>query len=165
MRRISSKMTFFYKRIFPAVWFGFLTLLFLVIAIPLFFGGAQHDPPPYPLLVVPLIMIGFGYFVMKKLVFDLVDEVWEDGDSLVVKNRGQEGHIALSDIKNVSYAPLINPPRVTLAARVPTVFGSQITFMPPMRFVPFTTSPIIHDLIERIDHARQGRAGSSVTPH
>jgi hypothetical protein len=109
MRRISSKMTFFYKRIFPAVWFGFLTLLFLVIAIPLFFGGAQHDPPPYPLLVVPLIMIGFGYFVMKKLVFDLVDEVWEDGDSLVVKNRGQESHIALSDIKNVSYAPLINP--------------------------------------------------------
>ena len=39
-------------------------------------------------------MIGFGYFVMKKLVFDLVDEVWEDGDSLVVKNRGQEGHIS-----------------------------------------------------------------------
>jgi hypothetical protein len=34
-----------------------------------------------------------------------------------------------------------------------------------MRFVPFTTSPIIHDLIERIDQARQGRAGSSVTPH
>ena len=106
MRRISSKMTFFYKRIFPAVWFGFLTLLFLVTAVPLFFGEAQNDPPPYPLLVVPLIMIGFGYFVMKKLVFDLVDEVWEDGDSLVVKNRGQESHIALSDITSPGRMPV-----------------------------------------------------------
>jgi hypothetical protein len=157
MRRISSKMTFFYKRVFPAIWFGFLTLLFLVSAVPLFFGGVQSHPPPYPLLVVPLIMIGFGYFVMKKLVFNLVDEVWEDGDSLVVKNRDQEDHIALSDIKNVNYAPLINPPRVTLSVRRPTTFGEQIAFMPPMRFVPFSTSPIIEDLIERVDQARQRR--------
>src|SRR3984885_16287749 len=136
-------MTFFYKRIFPVFWFGFLILF---IAITFFSGGARHGPSLLPFLVVPVLMIGFGVFIMKKLVFDLVDEVWEDGDSLVVKNRGQEEHISLSDIKNVSYAPLINPPRVTLAARVPTIFGSQITFMPPMRFVPFTTSPIIHDL-------------------
>ena len=81
-------MTFFYKRIFPVLWFGFLILIFLLIAVPLFFGGKQTEPPPYPMLVVPLAMIGFGYFFMKKLVFDLVDEVWEDGDSLVVKNRG-----------------------------------------------------------------------------
>jgi hypothetical protein len=158
MRRISSKMTFFYKRIFPVVWFGFLILLFLLTAVPLLLGGARNNAPPYPLLIVPLIMIGFGYFVMKKLVFDLVDEVWEDGDSLVVKNRGQEEHIALSNIKNVSYAPLINPPRVTLSVRQPTTFGEQITFMAPMRFAPFSTSPIIHDLIERVDRARQARA-------
>jgi hypothetical protein len=28
--------------------------------------------------------------------------------------------------------------------------------------VPFTTSPIIHDLIERVDQARQGHPGVSV---
>src|ERR1700733_15080602 len=71
MRRISSRMTFFYKRIFLVFWFGFLILF---IAIPLFFGGARNGPPPFPFLIVPLIMFGFGYFVMKKLVFDLVDE-------------------------------------------------------------------------------------------
>ena len=35
-------------------------------------------------------MMAFGFFIMKKLVFDLVDEVWDDGDTLLVKNRGQE---------------------------------------------------------------------------
>jgi hypothetical protein len=88
-------------------------------------------------------------------VFDLVDEVWDDGDTLVIKNRAEEERIALSDIKNVSYSPFMNPPRVTLSLRRPTVFGDEITFGAPMRIVPFSTSPIINDLIDRIDLARQ----------
>ena len=155
MRRISSRTTFFYKRIFPAFWFGFLILL---IAIPLFFGGMRDGPPPFPLLIVPLIMMGFGYFIMKKLVFDLVDEVWDDGATLLIRNGGQEQRVAFRDIKNVSYSTVINPPRVTLSVRQPTTFGDQIAFVAPVRFVPFTTSPVINDLIERVDHARQGRA-------
>lgn len=151
-------MTFFYKRIFPVIWFGFLTLLFLVSAVPLLLGGARHGPPPYPLLVVPLIMIGFGYFIMSKLVFDLVDEVWEDGDSLVVKNRGQEDHIAFGNIKNIDYAELINPPRVTIVTRTPTTFGDKIVFVAPARFFPWLRSPLIDDLIDRVDQARQRRS-------
>src|ERR1700722_8130235 len=151
MRRLSWRMTFFYKRIFPVFWFGFLVLF---IAIPLFFGGRQNGPPPFPFLIVPFLMMGFGYFIMKKLVFDLVDEVWDDGGSLLIKNRGEEERVALSDIKNVSYSPLINPPRVTLSLRRPTVFGDEITFNAPMRFMPFSASPIIKELIDRIDLAR-----------
>jgi hypothetical protein len=108
-----------------------------------------------PFLIMPIVMMGFGYFVMKKFIFDLVDEVWDDGDALVVKNGGQTERIALADIKNVNYAPLINPPRVTLSLRRPTIFGDQVTFCAPLRFVPFATSPIINDLIDRIDVARQ----------
>jgi hypothetical protein len=155
MRRLSSKMTFFYKRVFPVVWFGFLILF---IALPLIAGGGRHAATPFPFLIVPLIMIGVGYFMMKKLVFDLVDEVWEDGDSLVVKNRGQEEHVAFRDIKNISYSQFMNPPRVTIATRTPTVFGDQITFAAPARFIPFASSPLIDDLIERVDQARQRRA-------
>jgi hypothetical protein len=164
MRRISSRMTFFYKRIFPVFWFGFL-ILFLIIAVPLVFGRARDGPPPFPFLIVPLIMMGFGYFVMKKLVFDLVDEVWDDGETLLIRNRGQEERVALRDIKNISYSTVINPPRVTLSVRQPTIFGDQIAFMAPVRFVPFTTSPLINELIERVDRARQGRPGTSVPPY
>lgn len=152
MRRISSSWTFFYKRIFPAIWFGFLVVF---LGISLFAGSHSAAPALVPLLIGPVIMIVVGYFIMKKLVFDLVDEVWEDGDTLVVKNRGQEQRVALADIKNVSYSPFVNPPRVTLSMRRPTIFGDKITFGAPVRLVPFSTSPIINGLIDRVDAARQ----------
>ena len=154
MRRISSRGTFWYKRVFPAFWFGFLVLF---IGVPVFFNRGGHAPP-FPFLVIPLIMMVVGFFIMKRLVFDLVDEVWDDGDTLLVKNRGQEERIALSDIKNVSYSPYVNPPRVTLSLRRPTVFSEQISFGAPVRWIPFTTSPAIDGLIDRIDAARQRRA-------
>jgi hypothetical protein len=146
MRRISSGWTFFYKRIFPIIWVGFLTVFAGI--------GVVKGQGPFA-VIVPIVMIGFGYFLMQKLVFDLVDEVWDDGDALVVKNRGQEQRIALADIKNVNYSPFVSPPRVTLSLRRPTVFGEQLTFCAPLRFVPFSQSPVIADLIERVDRARQ----------
>jgi hypothetical protein len=148
-------MTFFYKRIFPVFWFGFCIFFLLISAVPLFFGRAQNGPP-FPFLIVPLTMMGFGYFVMKKLVFDLVDEVWDDGETLVIRKGGQEERVALTDIKNIGYS-LMNPPRVTLSVRQPTTFGEQIAFMPPVYLVPFSKSPIIDDLIDRVDQARQRR--------
>jgi hypothetical protein len=149
MRRISSGWTFFYKRVFPLLWFGFL-VVFVGI-------GVVNGQGPF-VVIVPIAMIGFGYFIMQKLVFDLVDEVSDDGDALVVKNRGQEQRIALADIKNVNYSPFISPPRVTLSLRRPTVFGDQITFCAPVRLLPFSPSPVIADLIERVDHARRHHA-------
>ena len=145
MRRISSGWTFFYKRVFPIIWFGFLVV----------FVGIGVANQGVGIVIVPIAMMGFGYFLMQKLVFDLVDEVWDEGDALLVKNRGQEQRIALSEIKNVNYSPLVNPPRVSLSLRRPTVFGEQITFCAPVRFVPFSQSPVIADLIERIDRARR----------
>jgi hypothetical protein len=156
MRRISSKMTFFYKRIFPFAWFGFL-LVFAAIAT--LSSGATN--PSLPLFLIgPAAMTIVGYFIMKKLVFDLVDEVIDAGDALLIKNGTQQEHIALSDITNVNYSPLVNPPRVTLSLRRPSSFGDKVTFCAPVRFIPFTTSPIIDDLIERIDAARQRRPPS-----
>src|SRR4051794_6103833 len=134
MRRISSRTTFFYKRVFPVIWFGFLAL-FIV------FGVLWSATPSPILLIMPAIMMIIGYIIMRRIVFDLVDEVWDAGDTLIVRNRGREERVSLTDIMNVGYAPLMNPPRVTLSLRRPSVFGNQITFSAPVRFVPFSTSP------------------------
>ena len=152
MKRISSSWTFFYKRVFPLMWFGFL-LIFL--SIPIFVGQAKNSPPAFAMFIVPVFMIVGGYFIMRKLIFDLVDQVWDEGDSLLVKNRGEEQRIGLADIKNVNYTPLMSPPRVVLSLRRTTVFGDQIAFCAPVRVVPFASSPVIADLIDRIDHARR----------
>jgi hypothetical protein len=155
MRRISSQWTFFYKFVFPVIWVSFL-IVFLIVAV--FVPVRSGQSPPIPALIVPVIMIGVGYTLMKKLIFNLADEVWDDGDTLVVKKGGQEQRIALSDIKNVNYSVMTSPPRVVLSLRRPSVFGDQVAFCAPIRFIPFATSPIIDDLIERIDVARRKQA-------
>jgi hypothetical protein len=147
-------MTFYYKRVFPIVWFGFL-LIFIVV--PLFAGARSGAFPPPPFFIVPVLMIVFGYVLMKKLVFDLVDEVLDAGDSPLVRNGSQHEQVTLSDIMNVSYSQFVNPPRVTLSLRNPGTFGSKISFCAPLRFLPFSTSPVIDKLIERIDAARRRR--------
>jgi len=148
MRLISSRLTFFYKRILPIFWFG-------VLIVVLLFSLAAPGPPPIGMVIVPMVMIGVGAVIMKLFVLDLLDQVFDDGDALVLKNRGQEERIPFSDIKNVSYSPFINPPRVVLSLRRPTIFGDKVAFCAPVRIVPFASSAAIDDLIERIDRARR----------
>ena len=78
MQRVSSKATFFYKRIFPIMFFA---ILLLVTVAPLLAGSRSGQFPPLQFFIIPAIMAVFAYFVMGKLVFDLVDEVWDDGDA------------------------------------------------------------------------------------
>jgi hypothetical protein len=152
MRRISSRTTFWYKWIFPIIWFGGLAAF---AGAALFTSIAHSGTQFFPFVIMPVLMAVFGYILMKKLIFDLVDEVWDDGSSLIIRNRGEEDRVALSNIMNVSYSPLINPPRVTLTLRQPSNFGNEISFSAPVRFIPFAKSPLIEDLIRRIDAARR----------
>jgi hypothetical protein len=110
-----------------------------------------------PFLVVPVVMAILGYQIMKKMAFNLVDEVFDLGDALLVCNGGQEERIALADIKNVNFFPYMSPPQVTLSLRRPSVFGETIVFCAPARLMPLSTSPMIEKLIDRIDAARQER--------
>ena len=152
MRRISSKWTFFYKRISPVIFFGFLVVFIGIALLANLRSNSALDNIPFLIVAIVMTVV---FFISKKLIFDLVDEVWEDGETLVVRNSGQEQRIALVDIKNVNYSPLISPPRVTLSLRRPTVFGDEVTFCAPVRMVPLAPSPVINDLIERVDRARE----------
>lgn len=110
---------------------------------------------PVQFLILPLVMAAFGYFLMKNLIFNLVDAVWDLGTELLVKNNGRETRIALREIINVSYSALTNPQRVTLTLRQPSIFGKEVTFAAPTVWIPFAKSPIIEDLIHRVDAARR----------
>jgi hypothetical protein len=153
MRRISSRMTFVNKRVFPVVYFG---LLLAFMAVPLALSIVRNTAsPPLAAFIVPAILIVGGYFLMRRLIFILVDEVWDNGNVLVIKNRGEQERIALSDIKTVSYSPFANPPRVTLSFLRSTAFGDEIIFNGPMRLMAFGGNPVLQDLIDRVDRARR----------
>ena len=143
MPLISSKMTFFYKRIYPVIWFGILAA-FLLIALLI---------SNVPFLVVTALLAIISYQFMKKMAFDLVDEVFDVGYALLVRNGGREERIALADIKNVNFLPYISPPRVTLSLRRPSVFGDTIVFCAPTRMRPLSS---VEKLVDRIDAARRG---------
>jgi hypothetical protein len=154
MTRISSKRTFFYKRIFPVLWFGFLAIFVLTAYLP----GRRTHVEAMPMLIVPVVMAVIGYRLFRRLLFDLVDEVWDAGDALIVKNDATEERVALSNIINIGYSSLTNPERVTLTLRDGGTFGKEITFMPmprPFSFRWLSRNPIIDELIERVDRARR----------
>jgi hypothetical protein len=149
MRRISSKLTFFNKRVFPLICFGFLA--FIVVTI--LFGHRGDRPPLPPILIVPVLLAALFYALFRKnLEFNLVDEVWDDGDALVVKNSAMEERVPLKNIINVGFSTTSQ--RVTLTLREAGCFGKEFTFIPPAHFALFARSLIIDELIERVDRAR-----------
>ena len=156
MTRLSSRWTSYYKRVFPIIWFSFIALFVL---LPWLTSWINHNErargPPLPILIVPVVMGVFGYLLFRRLLFDLVDEMWDDGEALVARNRGVEQRIPLQTIINVGFSTITRPERVTLRLREPGPLGQDVTFMPPSRFMPFGRNPIIDELIERVDRARR----------
>ncbi|HEU4669433.1 MAG TPA: hypothetical protein VFR91_01875 [Dyella sp.] len=156
MQRLSSAATVWYKRGFPLLWFG---LLAVFLAIAWLQPGGPGKAPPRVMVVVPLLMMGVGFALMRKLVFDLVDEAWLDGDQVVVVQRGERIRIPLLQVMNVNATSMVNPPRVTLMLRQPNArLGDAVSFIPagPRGFLGgFRPNPVAMDLIRRIDALRQ----------
>jgi hypothetical protein len=150
MRKISSKSTWWNKKAFPAMWFGFLGV-FMCVLIP---GVTQGQAPAF-LLLWPLGLAVFGYVLMRELVFSLMDEVWIDGDDIVVRNRGEEDRFPISNIVNVDCSVMTNPERIVLTLRTPSEFGQEIVFSPLSRWWPFSRHPLATELI-RLAHRLDG---------
>jgi hypothetical protein len=93
---------------------------------------------------------------MKKFFFDLVDEVWDNGSYLIIKNKGEEDRIHYINIKDISYSIETSPNRVTISLRTPSKFGSEVSFSPQSSWIPFKKNRIIAELIDRIDKAKIG---------
>lgn len=158
MQRLSSTTTWFYKRVFPVLWFGALALFCAVVLWARWHPGAFQDgPPDVMLLVMPFLMAVFGIVMFRWLVFDLVDEVWLDGDWLVLTDRGQKRRVSLREVTNVNTSNT-NPRRITVMLR--TGSPSTFSFMPasPARFLGvFRPDPIAIELIKQVDALRQVR--------
>ena len=104
MIKISSSTTFVMKRVFPIFWFGCIGIFLLANLL----GGLWRKAPAF--LLIPLIPAGFGFFLLKILVWDLVDEVYDCGDHLLIRNAGEEDSVRLADIINVNSSFFVNPP-------------------------------------------------------
>jgi hypothetical protein len=151
MTRISSGATLFHKKIFPAIWFGCLGVF---AALQWARSGPQDNR--WAFIVIIVLMAVFGYFLMRKVIWELVDEVLDGGDFLLIRQGADEERVPLADIMNVDEEPEMSPERITLQLVKPGKFGAKVSFALPARF-SFSSSkhPITEDLILRVDRARR----------
>ena len=154
MATISSQTTSFCKRWLPSVWLGGVSL---ALGGGLYTAFSQrkltHDNLIF--IALPMFMLVFGYVLFRSVVFDLVDEVVDDGDSLIVRNKGLEARVPISAIMNVNYNGFLSPKRITLTLRDTSQFGVEIAFIPIIRPFGFSRHPIATDLMQRMDAARR----------
>jgi hypothetical protein len=150
MDKISSGQTFFMKRIFPAIWLGFLAVFLVTSAM----SGAAKQHAPF--LIMPLLMFVFGVVLFRKFVWDLADLVEDHGSYLLVRRSSVEERVALANVVNVSMGYNSRPPRLTLRLRQPGAFGDEIAFIPKstFNFNPFARNEIAESLIRRVDALR-----------
>ena len=84
----------------------------------------------------------FSYFTCASL-----KEVSADEHSLYISNYINEISIPLDDIDNVTENTWLNIHPVTIHLKHPSRFGSEITFMPKIKFSAFGEEhPVVHEL-------------------
>ncbi|MCU7843750.1 MAG: hypothetical protein KZQ93_07900 [Candidatus Thiodiazotropha sp. (ex Monitilora ramsayi)] len=147
MRKISGS-TFYFKKLFPALWFGFLAVLFVTS----FSSGAEDESIMF--LAMPILLAVFGYVLFKKMVWDLADEVYDHGDMLEFRKSGKTQRVNLKDIINIDYTHMSSPERVVVHTKKEGEIGNELPFSLPMRFNPFVKNPLVRELIERVDDAK-----------
>ncbi|MBU3666149.1 MAG: hypothetical protein FGM15_09800 [Chthoniobacterales bacterium] len=161
MRRISSSLTSWYKRFGPWLWFGSLAVATLVTTIAAIRG--QLDPR---LAAIAPGMALVTWFYMCTFTFTMADEVWDAGDTLVIRNKGREMSVPVCRLLSARYSCIADPPRITLKFRLSALAEGHVEFIPkivPRMFV-FRAPPIAADLASRIAKEKAKRAALELLP-
>ncbi len=153
MKRISNPFTFALKML-PFLICGFSAF----IAVLVLMNGALQKAPMF--LVFPCVVAVGGYYVWKVNIRDLMDEVYDCGDYLLVKKRGEEDTVLLSNINYVNFSTDRRGAqrRIHLRLDTPGKFGTEISFAPPPNIFFPRRNEIAEDLVVRADKARSARA-------
>jgi hypothetical protein len=154
MRQISSQMTWWHKKGSPAFFFGIIAVVTVEFIPEVIRGRVSGE-----VLFIPAIMTIFGYLMMRWLVFPLMDEVWIDGDDLIVRNWGEEERFPITNIIDVEGSYMVNPEHIGIILEPPSRFGKWIRFAAPIRLFRFSTHPIARELAERSGCFDRKRAG------
>lgn len=156
MTKISATWTLYYKRILPAIWLAILTL-WTAIMLGIGRSGEALVQSGSMMIALPIAMAVVALVIARKVLWSCADEVFDRGDSLLVRRGGREVEIPIEDIESVRSLVLVRPHRVTLRLARPSALGSEITFIPERdgHNLPFAKSRIAIELGRRVEQARE----------
>lgn len=146
---LSSRLTFFYKRVFPAVWIiavGIVTLLLWICD----YKGAS-------LFKWFFLICLFGGSIYLRWFSDRLKAVSLQGEQLVVSDYRTEETIPFHQIDEVTETRIWNPKLIKLRLNRPGRWGDEIVFIAPLRlqFI-FSNHPLARELRDMISKTRRG---------
>ena len=153
MKKISRDESFFWRKVDPKISFVFLGFIFLV-QIGLFIVQGRTKENVYG-LIIAASLITAELLYRKIFVFDIIDEVFEDGESLVFRQRGKTARVLFSEIEKIHYETLWRPQKVTVTVSRKTELGRVLRFYPPRVGWLYEYDQDVKALIDRIDEAKR----------
>ncbi|MGO1071510.1 hypothetical protein [Lysobacter sp. CA199] len=150
MRRISSSISHHFKRTLPVLTVGAFSAGLVAML--------SQRPIPVEAAVVFAIALVASASYYCWFMRGVLDEVFDDGDRLLVRNRGVEDTVLLRDVVGVKAQRIRTLVRLTLALAVPGKFGDKIVFLVRDTFLdvlPYGPPPLIKDLENRIAAHKQ----------
>jgi hypothetical protein len=148
-RLLSSRMTFFYKRIFPPMWISAFCFLTLFVWI----GACRTDSSLKWLTLICLTGGSLFLFWFSARIKD----VRLQGDHLVISDYRSEELIPLSQVEAVEETRIWNPKLIKLRLVRSGQWGNEIIFIAPIRFqFVFSDHPLVKELWDMIRNKQRG---------
>ncbi|MBZ5525588.1 MAG: hypothetical protein LAP21_25475 [Acidobacteriia bacterium] len=146
-RTISSSQTFFAKIIFPTFWIGG----FATATVILFLAKPDPDTAFMKWIFLPGTMAGA---LMFWWIYMRLKRVRMDDKALYVSNYITEITVPLSNVAEVSGSRWMNNQQVSIRFHSETEFGSQIVFMPRLRFFSlWSLHPMVGEIRDAVARA------------
>ena len=153
MKRLSSKQTFFSKRIFPALWLGGVALICgFAVVVQL----AKQDYLAAILTacaMAAMLALGYVLFRFHFRMFHYVDEVWDCKTHLLIKNDGVVEKVPYEECLEANWTR--TPRCTTVTFKRSTKLGTEIVFLPSFSMIPFAKPPAVRELLARIEAAKK----------
>jgi hypothetical protein len=145
---LSSLQTFYMKFVFPIVWIG----LFTAGTVTLLAASNLDPDAAFLKWLFPAVTVVGAVFLWWACM--RLKRVRMDDHALYISNYVSEIVVPLRDVAEVTENRWINIHPVTIKFRRETDFGSQIVFMPKVRwFAFFSSHPVVADIRNAVARA------------
>jgi hypothetical protein len=155
--RLSSRLTFYYRFLLPALWIPGFGLAALAVWIGRTNAG---EPIPTEIKLVVLAAWIVGSLVILRLALG-VKTVYLERDRLIVSDAGNDMRIPLTEVEDIVESRFWNPKLIKVTLRHTLAYPRQIVFLAPVRFqFVWSEHPIVRELRTQVASAKRERTGT-----
>lgn len=146
-QRLTDGSTFYWSRVFPTLW---MTLVGVAVALVWMDVLGEATAPLAVKTTVTVIWAGLSSFFFR--LFGRLQDVWLDGEDLLVGDPRRGIRVSLREVREVRESRLQHVKNITLKLARPTPVGDSIRFVPKglkTFLFPYTSSPVADELRAR----------------